>query len=352
VPEVEHAVGDGVDRQGLPLAGVAPGELGGAVGEVASADRDPVGDADQLDVAELHPWTLVAVVDDHLGAGQRELVPDRVDGLQDVRVIRVEDDDGDGEGCDLERPDDPGGVVMALDDGGHGPLDSDPVAAHDGRDLAAVGPEDRQAERLGVPVAELEDVADLDRAQGLEPLAAVGARLPGGHLAQVRPPPDLDVATDVDAPEVQVVGVGAGEHAATAPDRQVGDDRQVAHADRAEAAGGGAERRTDLGWAGGAHLPRAGGVEELLLDQAVVPAQQDQGSLPIDQIDERLDLPVRRSVVVPGQILDGAGARGRERLRGRQPRAVMDGGQGRGRLLDVGGVPAGLAADHQVLAGV
>ena len=105
-----------------------------------------------------------------------------------------------------------------------------------------------------------------------------GQGSPVGHLAQVVPGRDGDVALDVDAPQVEVVGVGAGRHVAAAPERQVREHGKLAHADGAEAAGRGAERAAHLVGRGRPELPGAGRVGELLLVQRVVAAQQQRAS--------------------------------------------------------------------------
>src|SRR5215469_9335029 len=46
----------------------------------------------------------------------------------------------------------------------------------------------------------------------------------------------------------------------------------------------------------------------------VVAAEQRQRDLAVDHVDERLDLPVRRLAVLPGQVVDGPHARGRQLL--------------------------------------
>ena len=69
--------------------------------------------------------------------------------------------------------------------------------------------------RVGVLVAELEDVPDLDALDHLERVAAAGAGLPLLGGAQVGPLADADVARDVDAAQVHVVGVRPGRHALT-----------------------------------------------------------------------------------------------------------------------------------------
>ncbi len=206
---------------------------------------------------------------------------------------------------------------MDLDDRGHRPLDADAVAAHDRPDRLAVRAGHRDPDGVAELVAELEDVSDLDTPLRLQRVTADGARLARGDLAQVGPRADGDVPLDVDAAQVGVVGVGAGEHAPPAAQRLVGDapgDRR--HADRAEAAGQRAERGADLLGLGRADRDGAGGVDELLLVQRVVAAQQDQGERAVQEVHQGLDLARRRGLVPGGEILDGAHARGGERFGG------------------------------------
>ena len=59
-----------------------------------------------------------------------------------------------------------------FDSGGEDALDADAVAAHDRHDFLAVAIEDGGAHGLRIFVAELEDVADLDRFADLQRLAA------------------------------------------------------------------------------------------------------------------------------------------------------------------------------------
>ena len=89
---------------------------------------------------------------------------------------------------------------------------------------------------------------------------------------------------------------------------QVGDDRQVADADRAEAAGQGAERGHDLLRLRRPDVHRAGRVDQLLVRQRVVAAQQHQRQLAVDDLHERLDLPVAGEAVADRQVLDRAHA--------------------------------------------
>ena len=212
------------------------------------------------------------------------------------RVLRLGDHHHDLERGDRDRPDDALVVVVDLDGGGHGALDADAVAAHDRLDRLAVRARHPDVHGVGVLVAELEDVPDLDAPLDLQAVPAVHARVAGRHLAQVGPPADADVALDVDAAQVGVVDVGAGGHAAPAAQRLVGDHRVVLRrrADRAEAAGQRAERVLDLLRLGRADGGRTGGVGELLLVQRVVAAHQDQGERVVEEVDQGLDLAGRR----------------------------------------------------------
>src|SRR6185369_9821060 len=53
-------------------------------------------------------------------------------------------------------------IVRLLDRCGENAFDTDAVAAHDRRNFFAIGIKDTRAHRLGVLVAELEDVSNLD----------------------------------------------------------------------------------------------------------------------------------------------------------------------------------------------
>jgi hypothetical protein len=181
--------------------------------------------------------------------------------------------------------------------------------------------------------------------------AAAGAGVAGADAPQVRPAAHHDVALDIDVAQVEPVGVGAGHHVAPALQRGVGDYRQVADADRAQAARRGAERRLDLVGVGRPDRRGAGLVDQLLLHQGVVAAQQHQGELPVDDVGQGLDLPLAGHPVGRRlQVGDGLHARSGELLGGRHRGGVLGRRHRRGGLLDVGGVVAGGAADDVVLA--
>src|SRR5580704_10445561 len=227
-------------------AGLALGELGGARGQAALADGDPERDADQLGIAELHARPDRPVVHDDVDSGVAQGRVDLLPRLGHRGVVLLGDHHHHLERGHRDRPDDALGVVVDLDDGGHGAFDADAVAAHDRPDRLAVRAGHPDLHGLGVLGAELEDVADLDAALHLQAVPAVDALIAGGDLAQVRPLADVDVAFDVHAAQVGVIDVRAGVHAAPTAQRLVRDDRVIADADRAQAAGQRAQGIADL----------------------------------------------------------------------------------------------------------
>src|SRR5579859_3426390 len=341
-------------------AGLALGELGGAGGQAALADGDPERDADQFGVAELHARPDRPVVHDDVDSGVGQGHVDLLPRFGHRGVVLLGDHDHDLERGHRDRPDDALGVVVDLDHGGHGAFDADAVAAHDRADRLAVRAGHADLHGLGVLGAELEDVADLDAALHLQAVPAVDAAVAGGDLAQVRPLADADVALDVHAAQVGVVDVGAGVHAAPAAPRLIAqglvrDDGVIGDADRAQAAGQRAQGVADLVRQGRADRVRAGGVDELLLVQRVVAAQQDQGEHAVQVVDQGLDLAFGRGLVALREVLDGLYPGSVERFRGLVShgpfgKIIIYGGQPRRRLLDVRRVTALWAQDDQVLA--
>src|SRR3954468_5976951 len=75
--------------------------------------------------------------------------------------------------------------MALLNGGGQYTLDSDPVTAHDRRDFLPVFVEDACSHRLGILVAELENVADFDGGVDAQCSATPRAGFSGGHAAQV-----------------------------------------------------------------------------------------------------------------------------------------------------------------------
>jgi hypothetical protein len=137
----------------------------------------------------------------------------------------------------------------------------------------------------------------------------------------------------------------------------ISDDRQVGRgADSAERAGVRAEVGENLPRLGGPHRDRAGRVDELLLFEGVVAAQQDQRELAVKDVDEGLDLPVGGRVVAGDQVLNRPDAGRVEPLRRLQRRGGVKRGvqglEGGDRGLDVRRVAALRGVDDVVLAGV
>ena len=172
------------------LAGAAVLDLDVALDQPA-ADDDDGRHPDQLGVLELHPGAdLRAVVVEHLEAGLRELVGERSPRpRRPPRPCRSPPR--------ARRPAPPRAARPGRARRGcprrsrHRPRDADAVGAHRDRDQLAVLVEHLQAERVGVLAPELEDVAHLDAAGGLQDaVVAVGAGVAVADLgASIAPSP-------------------------------------------------------------------------------------------------------------------------------------------------------------------
>lgn len=86
--------------------------------------------------------------------------------------------------------------------------------------------------------------------------------------------------------KVDVVAVGPGHHAAALLERRVGDHRNPGHTHRPQAARAGAEQRADLLLRRRTELRRAQTVDQLLLHEIVVTAEQDEGRLTVHDVDQ------------------------------------------------------------------
>src|ERR1017187_839616 len=111
----------------LPLA--ARGDLDDAALKALAAHDDAHGEADEVEVLELHAGTFVAIVVENLDSRGLESLVKRVRGLENVGVA-LKHCDGAGERRERDRPDDAVLVVVLL----HGRRDRAPeaqaVAAH------------------------------------------------------------------------------------------------------------------------------------------------------------------------------------------------------------------------------
>ena len=208
-------------------------------------------------------------------------------------------------------------------------------------------------EDLRVLGAELEDVADLDALPHLELASADRAWLTTGHLTQVRPLAHRDVAGDVDPAIVPVVLVGPRGHVHPALQGEVGDHPMVAHTDRTETPRVGAKHLSDHLRLGRAPLRTGRGIEELLLLETMIAAEQDDDGLPVDDVDQRLDLPGRRRHLGMGfgKGLDRPQTRGGEPLH-IATGTVIDLVEPRRRSLDVRPIVTIGAGHDPVLTGV
>ena len=133
----------------------------------------------------------------------------------------LERGDGGGQGVGIRRC---SRAALSFDGGGEDALDTDAVAAHDGRYFLAVAVEDGGAHGVGVLVAELEDVPDLDGLAEAQGLAADGVELAFEDVADVGGKGGSEVAAWGDVAEVVVELVGSGDEVLPAFEAEVHDD--------------------------------------------------------------------------------------------------------------------------------
>ncbi len=150
-----------------------------------------------------------------------------------------------------------------------------------------------------------------------------------------------------------VVLVGPGDQVVPALQRVIGDDADPVDTDGPETPRVGPEQLSDLLRGGGPGLDCSRGVEELLLLELVITAEEDQERLVIGHVHQGLDLPVGGSQVGMGlgQGADRAQPGSGEALQGRRV-GIVAARHGRDRTLDVGAIAAIGAGDDPVFAGI
>ena len=118
----------------------------------------------QLHSGELDARPLVPIVEERIDAGGDQLAVEIVGHGRGLSIIGAEIDQPDPEGCHGLGPLDAALVVKGLDQGAHETRDADTVGAPLDRHLVALGAHHQGLQGLGVFLAEMEDVADLDAA--------------------------------------------------------------------------------------------------------------------------------------------------------------------------------------------
>src|SRR5690625_2098269 len=169
------------DGDVLLLTATPVPELDHTVGEAASDDHDG-GHTDQLGVGELHPrGDPGAIVVDDLDADAIQLGGDAL-GLGVDLVVLAGGDDVHVGGRHVTWPHQAPLVAVGLGQRSDGARDTDAVGTHGDGDLLTVLVENGQAQCVGEPAPEREDVPDLDAACRLEWSRAVGRGVAGPHV--------------------------------------------------------------------------------------------------------------------------------------------------------------------------
>src|SRR5262249_54301879 len=109
------------------------------------------------------------------------------------------------------RPGQPALVVVLLGDGGHRPRQADAVRAHRHPYRLAVRAERVEAEHVGEPATEVEDVADLDTVPRRQRAGAPRAWITGAYVSGLDRPVRREVPPAHHVDRVPVGFVGAGQ---------------------------------------------------------------------------------------------------------------------------------------------
>src|SRR5690625_1459188 len=186
----------------------------------AAAHDDGRGHAQELGVGELHArGHALAVVDQHTQSALLEFTGD-TQGLLDLVALAGADHVHVG-GGDGARPHDALVVVGLLHDGGDHTGDSDAVGTHGHALGLTVGAERVELDRVGVLAAELEDVADLDTARGVERALSVWRGVTVSDVGHVDGPVRGEVPASDEVDDVVLGAVGARDPAGAGHDARV-----------------------------------------------------------------------------------------------------------------------------------
>ncbi len=165
----------------------------------------------------------------HLDALGGEVGGQLLGGVED-RVVLARGDDvhvGRRHGA---RPAQAHRVEGVLRDRGDGARGADAVGAHRDGDELAVLVEHLEAEGVGELAAELEDVAHLDPARGLEDAVAARAGVAGAHLGGLDRAVGGEVAAHDEVERVAAGLVGAGHPAGALHDARVDEEADAGRA--------------------------------------------------------------------------------------------------------------------------
>src|SRR6266446_3925742 len=144
------------------LASRALNDFHSIVGNLLS-HIDSKGNTNQIGVLELHTRTFIAIIEQYVDASVFKSASDVLGGSADLLVAGVGGDYHHFKRCDRSWQPEPVFVIRLLDRRRQNALDANPVTPHDWDDFLPIAVEHARAHRLGILVAEFEDVSDFDR---------------------------------------------------------------------------------------------------------------------------------------------------------------------------------------------
>ena len=192
--------------------------------------------ADQLHVGKHHAGTLVTVIEQHIDPGSQKLIMKLVSHQPDHFALGITHrHDAHLKGRNGGRKHDAALVVILLDGRPDDARNADTIAAHFHYLALAVFIEEAALERLGILLAQLKDMTDLDSATDFQRSLAVRRRIANEYIAQISHLLRFgQITTEIDVFQVIAGIVGTANEVAHHGHTAIGIDRNRADADRAK----------------------------------------------------------------------------------------------------------------------
>src|SRR5580704_2236056 len=142
-------------------------------------------DADQIGVLELHPWSLVPVVQNDVKSGRLQPLRNVFRCSLHRLILHIDRSHHNFKRSNRRRQPESVLIIALLHRRSENALNPDPVASHNRHHFFAILVEHSRTHRLRIPVPQLEDVPDLDCCIDSQRLAASRTSLSRRHRPQI-----------------------------------------------------------------------------------------------------------------------------------------------------------------------
>lgn len=283
----------------------APFDFGDAFGQAFAADGDSEWDPDEVSILELEPWTLIAVIHEHIDPGLSKFAVEGIGDRHDFLIGDIQGDNLHGVGGDIDGPDDAIFIVAGFDDGGDDAGNPDSIAAHDDGVRLFLGIDEAGFHGGAVFGAEFEDVTDFDAVDHLEGPGAFGAGVCGFGISEVESRGDFEMSSRDDLREVGIFLISADDGGADQSDIMINVERAV-ESDGTGEAGGSPGHFEDRGFVGQFDGRGLCDAADLAFVSGVIAAEEDRHGLAIGLVDQSFDEGRGVGFEKPADLFDAA----------------------------------------------